>query len=695
VKGEGRNVNIMFKVFCYAALLSALLFVCPSTAPCGDEPFTGPSNWGSTGLMETPTARVLGERNFRLGYSVINPYRYYYGSLSPTRGLEISGRITEIKGVPGFAGDSAYGNYKDKAVDLKYQILPEGKFQPAFALGIMDPHGTRLYSSQYIALSKQIFPFDFTMGLGNGRFGKRPLPSSGDSFRFEMLSDTKTWLKDSQLFWGVHFAPSEKYALMIEYSPIKYNEQTSDPAQPKYFTKPVSSPYNFGVRWRPNQCYELDASYQRGDTIGVNFSMPFEIGRPIIPMYDPIYTEEPGPLPLEVRILKALTSQGFSNVGISSVGDMLVIDLQNGKFFYNTRALAVVFRTIAPMLPDSINKVEIIFKERDVPMFAFTTGRADMVAFAADRMSVEDILSISSLNTDITRVPQGEKYLRYSFAYGYKPQFQLFLNDPSGFWKGKLGLSVFATYPTWSGGSFTAGASFYPFASISTVNEPLSIPVRSDITDYISKKLLLDTLMFEQTNRLTEKIFTRFSMGILETEYDGLDWEEASPFFGGRLLLGLSGSVVKKRSVDNPLWVKSNDAMDYYKTAFFNTRINFPESDVSVDIKYGRFLAGDVGERVTISKFIKGVTLSAWYSRTDTSVFAPSDTSNRGYHDKGISVLIPMRLFIGTDSRSAYAQTLSPWTRDQAQDISHFNPLFDFLGRNTKVFLDKDREQMR
>ena len=150
-------------------------------AYAGDEPFANPTNWGGTGLMETPTARVLKEGRYRIGISQVDPYRYYYGAISPLNGLEIDGRVTEILDVPA-PGFPDYGNYKDKAIDLKYQFISEGKYRPAVALGIMDPQGTRLYPSQYIVMSKQIYPFDFSIGFGNGRFGKKPLPSSGDGF---------------------------------------------------------------------------------------------------------------------------------------------------------------------------------------------------------------------------------------------------------------------------------------------------------------------------------------------------------------------------------------------------------------------------------------------------------------------------------------------------------------------------------
>ena len=51
-----------------------------------------------------------------------------------------------------------------------------------------------------------------------------------------------------------------------------------------------------------------------------------------------------------------------------------------------------------------------------------------------------------------------------------------------------------------------------------------------------------------------------------------------------------------------------------------------------------------------------------------------------------------LRLFTGQDSKTAYRYSLSPWTRDVAQDIDRYLPLFDRIGRNAGVLLDKDQE---
>ncbi|MBI4697423.1 MAG: YjbH domain-containing protein [Nitrospirae bacterium] len=641
--------------------------------------------------MEIPTARVMKESSFRLGIGQIKPYRYYYATVSPLRGLEISGRITEILGTkitdPNWQG---YGNYKDKAIDLKYQFIREGKYMPALAVGIMDPHGTRVFPSQYLVASKQIYPFDLTLGIGNGRFGKVPQLSQ----RLELFSNTDTWLKESQFFWGLQFAPSDRYAIMAEYSPIRYDKQTIDPAQEKFFREPVPSKFNFGVRYKPAKWFEVDLSYQRGNKIGVSVTTDFDIGKPLIPIYNAPYKENAAIMknPLRERIISALYASGFSDIVVETENDELWIEAQNDKYFYSIKAAQAIIHVLPEILPEHIQKIHILLKDNGIPKIDLSAVRADIIELNSQRLNMSEFLQLCAINTGITETKNAEGRYAKKFRYGFKPFFEAFLNDPSGFFKYRIGLNEWMTYNPWRGASLTVNLSTYPVNNISTVNEPLSVPVRSDIVLYKKEKIILDRLMFDQINKTAPGLYSRVSAGLLEIQYAGIDAEIAKPLIKGRILLGISGSAVKKRAPDNPFQLKGNDVKDYYTTAFMNARLNIPEAEISFDIKAGRFLAGDNGARFTISKFINGVVIRAWYTITDTSVF--SDRHNRGYRDKGIAVSIPLRLFIGKDSKTSYTQALSPWTRDTGQDIEHYNPLFDLIGRDTQIHLDKDKKMM-
>ncbi len=670
-----------------AIFLPSLAFAPPVLA--GDEPFTFPSNIGLTGLLETPTARVMKENRYRVGASQIRPYRNYFGTVGLFERLEVNARVTEIMGVPALT--AGYGNDKDKAVDIKLQILPEGKYTPALALAILDPHGTRRFSSQAIVAGKQIYPFDFSAGFGNGWFGRKALPSQGEGFGIEMFGKPKEWWRDALPFGGIQFAPTDSFAVVAEYSPIRYHLHTNDTAQPKYFSSRVPSPINVGVRWKPTRWSEIDASYQRGNQFAVAASVAFDIGKPLIPIYDPPYREpfERRQDPASGRIAAALRDSGFSDIGVETDGITLRVEAQNDRYFFSARAIEVVLDVLADRIPGNVDYIRIVLKENGIPLVEFVTTASGAAGLHSGEIAPGQLRALSAFHTDVYRSDIKETAYRRWFTYGWKPTLETFLNDPSGFFKFRFGLSGWLTAHPWKGGSAILGVEGYPVNTVSTALAPLSIPVRSDIANYKKEDVALGRLMMEQIVKGPDSLYGRLSAGLLEVEYAGVDGEVAIPLFRGRVLAGLGGSIVKKRDPGDPLRLTGDER---FHTAFLNTRLNVPEYDVHFDVKAGRFLAGDKGARFTLSKSINGVVLSAWYSVTDTTIFA--DSFNRGYHEKGVSVDIPLRLFTGHDSRTSYRYALSPWTRDVAQDVDHYRTLYDLMGRNTGVWLDKDKEKM-
>jgi Exopolysaccharide biosynthesis protein YbjH len=679
---------------CSISLVAALLATAlafgtglPGTAGAADEPFTGPSNYGLTGLLETPTARVLPENRFRFGASQVRPYRIYYGTIGLFDRLELNGRITEVIGVPGFDNNAGYGDFKDKSFDAKLQLVKEAKYFPAVSVIISDPTGTRLYASQSIVASKQVYPFDFTLGMGNGRFGKRPLPEQREGFKIELCSNPRSWWRDAGFFGGIQFVPTGWLAVMAEYSSVRYDLQTRDPAQPKYFARAVPSRFNVGVRLQPFHWAELDASWQRGRQFGVNASVAFEIGRPILPIYNPPYREpyEQARNPLHDRIAAALRGTGFSDIGVAGDDFSLRIDAENDRYFFTPSAVEAILDAVGPMLPPRYDYLRIRIKKNGIPVTEFVTTAAALGERRAGSLSRTRFYALSAFRTEHIGEPISPAVDRRRFDWEIGPSFEAFLNDPARFFSYRLGAAAsIQTFP-WAGGTAVFGIEAYPLNNVTTANSPLSIPVRSDVALYKEQSLSMSRLLFDQVAKTGAGLWARTAAGLLETEYAGADLETALPLFRGRLIADAGGSVVRKRSANEPLRLAGGP---WYHTGFLGARLNVPEADLWVDIKAGRFLAGDYGTRITLSKFVRGVTLSAWYTVTDTSIF--SDPYNRGYHDKGISVTIPARLFLGRDSRTTYRFSLSPWTRDVGQDIDHFRTLLDFIGRNTDITLDKD-----
>jgi hypothetical protein len=652
--------------------------------PAGDEPFTGPNNFGVTGLFETPTARMMAENRYRLGATQVHPYRYYFGTVGVFDWLEVNGRIIEAIGIPTNTGSSS----KDKAVDAKFRLLREGKYLPAIAVAVSDPHGTRVYASQAIVASKGIFPFDFSVGFGNGRLGRKPLPPQGEGFKVELFTDPRKWARESLPFGGIQYAAAPWLSLLAEYSPIRYERQTSDPAQVKYFPTAVRSPFNFGARVKPLKWLEIDASWQRGNEIGVAATVAFDIGRPLVPIHDPPYMEtvEASRAPLEDRIAFALADAGFSDIAVSGDAFTLRVDAQNDRYFFAPRAVEALLITIAPFVPPNVEYVRVLLKENGIPMAEAAVSASALSGGGSDYILSGRIRAAAGFRSANFYAPIRPTTHRRRFDYSLKPSVETFLNDPSAYVTYRVGLAGSLSVFPWRGGTALLGVEGYPVNNVSTADVPLSNRIRSDVAEYKRETITLGRLLFDQVFATRDPACFRVAAGMLETMFGGVDAETALPLWNGRVLAGASGSVVRKRSPGDPFGFR--DDINRH-TALLQGRLNVPEIDAAIDVKWGRFLAGDRGVRVAVSKFIRGVTLSAWYSDTDTGVF--TDPFNRGYHDKGISVEIPIRLFTGRDSKTAYRYSLSPWTRDVAQDIDRHLPLFDRIGRNAGVLIDRDQ----
>jgi len=81
-RADAHLKNTLNNLFLFLTFFT-ILILSSTTSFADDFPFNSPANWGETGLMETPTARVIDYGKYRVGFSQVEPYRYYYGTVSP------------------------------------------------------------------------------------------------------------------------------------------------------------------------------------------------------------------------------------------------------------------------------------------------------------------------------------------------------------------------------------------------------------------------------------------------------------------------------------------------------------------------------------------------------------------------------------------------------------------------------------
>lgn len=136
-------------------LLAAVCVTLMATATAA----AAPSINGSTGLINTPSADVLREGQFSLGYYNTNEGAVGIFNTNIAPKLEI--------GVAGFR----YDNESDKNyLNAKFSLLPETVLSPGLAIGVEDV--TDKTERSYFAVASKGLPLGFRIhaGVGNGRY---------------------------------------------------------------------------------------------------------------------------------------------------------------------------------------------------------------------------------------------------------------------------------------------------------------------------------------------------------------------------------------------------------------------------------------------------------------------------------------------------------------------------------------------
>jgi hypothetical protein len=88
-------------------LLLFFLLSLSSPALSRDRPFDRAANWGGTGLLEIPSARILDDGVIRAGIAQALPFRWYTLGMGIYPGVEFSGRLTQVTNIaPDFPGQA-------------------------------------------------------------------------------------------------------------------------------------------------------------------------------------------------------------------------------------------------------------------------------------------------------------------------------------------------------------------------------------------------------------------------------------------------------------------------------------------------------------------------------------------------------------------------------------------------------------
>jgi len=71
--------------------------------------------------------------------------------------LSASFRYSALKNIQPNPGSAIFSEIYDRSFSIQYRFVDEGRYRPAFAIGLNDVVGTGIYAGEYVVASKTLF----------------------------------------------------------------------------------------------------------------------------------------------------------------------------------------------------------------------------------------------------------------------------------------------------------------------------------------------------------------------------------------------------------------------------------------------------------------------------------------------------------------------------------------------------------
>ena len=695
------TISLLFcSVFCASVLDYYPYKVTPSS-----------SNYGNTGILEMPNARMMPEASLRFNFSSSYPNEFTSLTASPFHWLEATYRYAEIKNQK--YGPSAYsGNQtlKDKGFDIKAKILNETYLLPAVAVGLRDIAGTGIFSSEYIVSSKKFNFLDLSLGIGWGVLGadnnfSNPFQNLDDSFKFRNNSlgqggtfSLKNWFSgNASIFGGFEYdLPKKGLRLKLEY----------DTSNPDLFERveKVSSRFNFGLNYSFSENLTVSTSFERGSQFRISFSLFGNFLEDSIPKPKPRTVQKLNDRQknnilenneIFYRSLNlSLRDESIYLQASSLKKDEVDIAIASSRFFSFTRPAGRAARIATSLVPDDVEKINLYSMNGDFEVAKISLNKEEFLKAAK-----KDISAVELLNSTIIESPTADPlYERAKFIptvnfpefdWNMSPGLKHQIGGPEGFylgqlyWKTDTTLKIRRNFLLYSSFGINLYDTFDDFNNPSQSNIPR---VRSDIQDYLSEgKNNIQRMQFEYFSSPYKDIFARLDIGLLEEMFGGVGGEILYRPFNKKYSLGFSLHKVKQRAYDQLFSFRDYSTV----TGHFGVYLDLPYQ-VRSKFLMGKYLAGDKGATLDLSRrFRSGFTLGVFATKTNLS----AEEFGEGSFDKGFYISVPTQLFYSDFRSGVISFGLHPLTKDGGAILNTHNSLIGILGDSghTSIMRDWDK----
>ena len=650
---------------------------------------------GHSSLIDMPAAQSAPDGELGLTTS------YFAGTLRNTLSFQITPRLSGSFRYSVIDNFRTGGSLYDRSFDLSYQLITEGRYRPAVAIGLRDFIGTGVYSSEYIVATKHLAPgLAITGGIGWGRLGSysgfaNPLGFIDQSFETRPqrdfgkggLIESVEWFRgDAAAFGGLSWAVSDKLTLVGEYASDDYTRAQLD----GLFER--RSPVNIGAQYQISEAAFLSGYYLYGDTLGASLSFALNPARPAVQG-----GLESAPVPVRPRISRdiaaarsleptrtpalrnmlaaALRDQGLRLNALELTAQTATLWLDNQTYAAEAQAIGRAARVMTVVLPASVDTFEIIPVIDGVATSRLTIDRDALARLEHSRDASQAIFDSIGRHDAAGLQPSRDAHLDGLYprlSWGIGPYVSTALFDPDDPLRADVGLELSGRYDI-APGVFVSGALRQRvLGNRDEADRPSDsvLPrVRSESYLYDKADLTLPHLTLAYYAHPIENIYTRITAGYLEAQFGGVSTEVLWKPVSGKLAFGAELAYARQRDFEQDLGFRDYEVVTGHVSAY----VDLGEGYLG-QLDVGRYLAGDTGATVTLKReFENGWNVGAYATLTDVSF----EDFGEGSFDKGITVSIPLSWFTGQPSRRNISQTLRPILRDGGARLFVQGRLYD------------------